>query len=37
MSFDGDCVSDGGELIVRVPRDVYKDYPNFMIGVVYQC
>ena len=32
MSFDGDCVSDGGELIVRVPRDVYKDYPNFMIG-----
>jgi transcription initiation factor TFIID subunit 2 len=32
MSCDGDCVSGGGELIVRVPRDVYKDYPSFVIG-----
>ena len=22
----------GGELIVRIPRDVYKDYPSFVIG-----
>ena len=32
MSCDGDCVSGGGELIVRIPRDVYKDYPSFVIG-----
>ena len=32
MACDSDCVLGGGELIVRIPRDAYKDYPSSIIG-----
>ena len=32
MACDSDCVSGGGELIVRIPRDTYKEYPSTIIG-----
>ena len=34
MTCDSDCVLAGGELIVRIPRDAYKDYPSNIIGSV---
>lgn len=32
MACDSDCVLGGGELVVRIPRDAYKDYPSLIIG-----
>ena len=32
MACDSDCVLAGGELIVRIPRDAYKDPPSNIIG-----
>ena len=32
MACDSDRVLAGGELIVRIPRDAYKDYPSTIVG-----
>ena len=32
IACDSDCVLGGGELVVRIPRDAYKDYPSLIIG-----
>ena len=30
MVCDRDCMLGGGELIVLIPRDAYKEYPTFI-------